>query len=462
MIEFPEGFTWGSATSSYQVEGAWDEDGKGPHIWDAYCLLPGKVRDGSTGQVACDHYHRVEEDVALMERMGLGAYRFSICWPRILPQGTGEANEAGLAFYDRLINLLLEAGIEPFPTLYHWEMPLALEMGYGGWLHPDAPEWFAQYARVCFERFDDRVRYWLTINEPEAHSMCGYRWGVHAPGRVARGNDEPWLVGHRLLQAHARTAELYRSDFRGGDDGAIGLAISTHWPEPRSDSEADRRAAQTALEFNFGWFAHPVVFGEYPPSMPRILGERQPAFTPDERALVKGSADFLGLNHYHVRNCWDPGPAARGEAEFVEQGHFRESSDLGLPRSVVGWTFVPWSMRKILGWIHETYPGMPLYVTENGYPLKEETRDEALDDRPRIEHIRSHLAACSEAIGAGADLRGYFAWTFMDNFEWGYGYTVDFGLHHVDFETLERTPKASARFYADLITRNGVPNDADD
>jgi len=454
MLTFPDGFVWGSATSSYQVEGAWDADGKGPHIWDVYSLIPGKIRDKSTGQVACDHYHRMEEDVALMAHMGLKAYRFSICWPRILPKGTGEVNEAGLAFYDRLINLLLDAGVEPYPTLYHWEMPLALEMAYGGWLHPDSPQWFAGYARVCFEHFGDRVNRWLTINEPEAHSMCGYRWGVHAPGRVAHGNTEPWLVGHHLLRAHALTADLYRREFQGADGGQIGLAISVHWPEPRSDSDADRRASQTSLDFNFGWFAHPTVYGEYPESMRRILGERMPRFTAQERAMLKGSADFLGLNHYHTKHVWDPGEEG-SENPWIELRHFAESSNMGLPRSVVGWTFVPWSMRKMLLWIHETYPGVPIYITENGYPLIEETREQALNDTPRVEHYRGHLTACHEAMAAGADVRGFFAWTFLDNFEWGYGYSVDFGIHHVDFETLERTPKASARFYADVIKNNG-------
>lgn len=456
MLNFPEGFVWGSAASSYQVEGAWREDGKGPHIWDAYVLLPGKIRNGATGQVACDHYHRCEEDVALMGELGLRAYRFSICWPRILPSGTGEANEPGLAFYDRLIDLLLEKGIEPYPTLYHWEMPLALEMGYGGWLHPDSPRWFADYARVCFECYGDRVTKWITINEPEAHSVCGYRWGVHAPGRVARGDTEPWLVGHHLLQAHALTADAYRREFAGSDEGQIGMAVSVHWPEPRTDSQADRRASQTSLEFNFGWFAHPTVHGDYPASMRRVLGDRLPEFTDRERSLLQGSADFLGLNHYHVRHCWEPDEGEREEAQFAEQRAFRESGDLGLPQSVVGWTFIPSSIRKLLLWIDETYPGVPVYVTENGYPLIEDTVEEAMDDRERVRHYHDTLSACHEAIEAGVDLRGYFAWTFLDNFEWGYGYTVDFGLVHVDFETLERTPKASARFYADVIQRNGI------
>ncbi len=452
MLRFPDGFVWGSATSSYQVEGAWDEDGKGPHIWDAYCLIPGKIRDGSTGQVACDHYHHVEQDVALMAKMGLQAYRFSICWPRILPTGTGQVNEAGVAFYDRLIDLLLENGIQPYATLYHWEMPLALEMAHGGWLHPDSPQWFADYARVCFERYGDRVNKWITINEPEAHSMCGYRWGVHAPGRVAHGNTEPWVVGHHLLQAHGRTADLYRRDFSDGD-GEIGMAVSVHWAEPRTDCDADQQAAQRCLQFNFGWFGHPTVYGEYPPSMREILGDRLPEFTDEEAALLKGSADFLGLNHYHTHHVWEP---EQRDSPYIEQRYFKESADIGAEKSVVGWAFAPWGMKKLLLWLHTTYPGVPIYVTENGYPLIEKTRQEAVNDERRVEHYRTYLRACHEAIQQGVDLRGYFAWTLMDNFEWGYGYGVDFGIHHVDFNTGERTPKASARYLSQVIKENGI------
>jgi beta-galactosidase len=455
MLRFPDGFLWGAATSSYQVEGAWLEDGKGPHIWDAYTLIPGKVTDGSTGQVACDHYHHVEEDVALMKDLGLKAYRFSLCWPRILPTGTGDVNENGLAFYDRLVDLLLDAGIEPFVTLYHWEMPLALEMRYGGWLHEDSPERFAEYARVCFDRLGDRVKRWVTINEPEAHSMCGYRWGVHAPGRQAHINEEPWLVGHRLLQAHARTAALYRDEF-GGHGGSIGMAVSVHWAEPRSDSPEDVEAAACCLDFNFSWYGHPTVYGDYPERMRAVLGDRLPEFTADEKAMLKGSADFLGLNHYHTHQVRAPSEAER-DTPYIEQRHFKETEEFGEERSVMGWVFVPWGMRKILLWLHETYPGVPIYVMENGYPLAAAGREESLEDQPRIDHYRTYLTACHKAIAEGADVRGFFAWTLMDNFEWGLGYTVNLGLCHVDFDTLERTPKASARYYSTIIAQNGVP-----
>ncbi len=454
MKEFPEDFLWGAATSSYQIEGAWLEDGKAPSIWDAYSLLPGRIRDGTTGQVACDHYHQLEQDVALMRELGLQSYRFSICWPRILPAGTGEVNQAGVDFYDRLIDLLLEAGIQPFPTLYHWEMPLALEMKYGGWLHPDAPEWFAEYAEVCFERFGDRVQRWLTINEPHAFAMCGYRWGVHAPGRTAHGDSEPYLVGYHLLQAHARAAEIYRRKFPPGSGGQIGMAISTHWAEPRSESDQDRRAARRSVEFQFGWFAHPMVLGDYPEIMRRMLGDRLPPLSAEDKAMLKGSADFLGLNHYHTVHAYAPPPDAEN-GRYVEEAHTVETRYRGEEQSVVGWTFLPEGMRRILGWVQETYPDVPVYITENGYPLAEENRQEALDDQRRVQHFRDYLGACHEAIQAGVDLRGFFAWTLMDNFEWGSGYTVDFGLCHTDFETMERTPKASARFYSEVIADNG-------
>ncbi len=456
MREFPDGFLWGAATSAYQIEGAWLEDGKGPSIWDAYTLLPGKVRDGSTGQVACDHYHRLEEDVALMKAMGLRAYRFSINWPRVLPCGTGEPNEPGLRFYDRLIDLLLDAGIEPFPTLYHWEMPLVLEMGHGGWLNPEVVEWFAGFARLCFARYGERVRHWITINEPDAFAMCGYRWGVHAPARVAHPDSEPFLVGYHLLRAHARAARLYRDEFRGGEDGRIGIAISTHWAEPASESPADRAAARRSMERQFGWFAHPPVFGEYPEAMRHLTDGPLPALTGEDRALLKGSVDFLGLNQYHTVQVRAPTGGGDGEAHYVAEIDIVETADFGAPRSSMGWTFVPWGMRKVLGWLDETYPGVPLYVTENGYPLPAAGREESLADEARVRHYRDYLAACHEAVAAGVDLRGFFAWTLMDNFEWGLGYTVNFGLHHVDFATLERTPKASARFYAEVTARNGL------
>jgi beta-glucosidase len=451
MREFPDGFTWGAATSSYQVEGAWLEDGKGPHIWDAYVLIPGKIAGGATGQVACDHYHRFREDVALMRELGLSAYRFSICWPRILPTGTGEVNERGVAFYDRLINALLEAGIKPFVTLYHWEMPLALEMAWGGWLHPDSPDWFADYARVCFERFGDRVKRWITINEPRAHAVCGYKWNVHAPGRIAHGRTEPFIVGRHLLRAHARAVRVWREEL--GQDGQLGIAVSTQCPEPRSDDPADRAAAARCVDLNFGWFGHPVVFGDYPKSMVRVLGDRLPPLGPEDRAMLKGSADFLGLNHYYATHVWAGAPGDEGYSEDFDGC---ESGDLGLERAAMGWTFVPWSMRKILGWMDATYPGAPIYVTENGYPMPAAPREEAVRDERRVQHYRENLTGCHEAIAAGADLRGFFAWTLTDNFEWGLGYTENFGLHHVDFATQERTPKDSAGYYAEVIAANGL------
>jgi beta-galactosidase len=460
MREFPEGFVWGAATSSYQIEGGWNADGKGPSVWDAFTLIPGMVADASTGQVACDHYGRMEEDVALMKEIGLNAYRFSICWPRLQPRGTGEVNEAGVQFYSRLIDLLLDNGIEPWPTLFHWEMPLALEMAYGGWLHPDAPEWFVGHARLCFERFGDRVKHWTTLNEPHAFAICGYQWGAHAPGRQADREREPYVVGYHMLQGHARAAELYRDEFQPTQNGSIGMAPLSHWAEPRTDSPADREAARRSIEFSLGWYAHPLVYGDYPESMTRLMGDTLPPLTPDDRARLKGSADFLGLNHYHTVHAYAPGEEDHGGYPVKEAG-IVENNDIGEPRSVIGWTFVPWGMHKILLYLRDAYTGIPIYITENGYAeAYKEDPAEGADDQRRVRHYREYLGACHDAVADGADLRGFFAWSLMDNFEWHYGYSVAFGIIHVDFPTGRRTLKASARLLSRIIAANGLPESA--
>ncbi|MBD3239065.1 MAG: family 1 glycosylhydrolase, partial [Chitinivibrionales bacterium] len=270
-MAFPDGFLWGAATSSYQIEGAWDEDGKGPSKWDAYTLIPGRIARGETGQVACDHYHRLDEDVALMKQLGLRAYRFSLSWPRIMPAGIGDVNPAGLAFYDRLIDLLLDNDIVPFVGLYHWEMPLRLEMNLGGWLNPAVAEWLGDYARVCFDRFGDRVKHWATLNEPHAEAHCGYRWGVHAPGRQVEPLRETYLAGYHMLKAHARMVQVYRDEFQPAQNGTIGLVTSTHWAEPLEDTDECREAAKRSVEYNYGWYGHPICHGDYPECMRRTM-----------------------------------------------------------------------------------------------------------------------------------------------------------------------------------------------
>lgn len=456
MTAFPKDFLWGAATSSYQIEGAWLEDGKGPSKWDAFVLIPGKTAGGDTGQAACDHYHRVEEDVALIKSLGLKAYRFSLSWPRIIPAGVGEPNEKGLAFYDKLINLLLDNDITPFVGLYHWEMPLALEMAKGGWLNPEIGDWISQYARVCFDRFGDRVKYWATLNEPHAESHCGYRWGVHAPGRQVDPLRETFLAGYHMLKAHGSIADVYRREFQAQQNGKIGLVTSTHWAEPLHDTDECREAARRSVEFNYGHYGHPVYYGDYPECMRRIMSpDVLPPLTADDKALLKGSVDWLGLNHYHtVRAQLADHHLEDGGAYIDEAGIMEYKPDTPRVRTY-GNDCIPEGMEKTLQWMSDVYSGVPIYVTENGLSARKLPEDQQCEDTFRIEHYAGFIPAVGRAIEKGVDVRGFFAWSLMDNFEWGSGYRSRFGLVHVDYKTLKRTPKASARWYAEVIRNNG-------
>lgn len=450
---------WGAATSSYQIEGAWNQDGKGPSQWDFFCQLPGKTSGGATGQTACDHYHRWEEDLDLMKDLGLDAYRFSLSWPRILPSGTGGVNPQGLDFYHRLIDGLLERGIAPWVTLYHWDMPAALVMEKDGWLNPASPLWFEEYARLCFDNFGDRVKNWITLNEPWVTSILGYGQGVFAPGRVS--NTEPYLVGHHLLLAHGRAVETYRRDFQPTQKGQIGLSLNCDWREPLTDSPEDKEASQRALEFFLGWFADPVWKGDYPQVMKDRLGSRLPAFTPEDITLLKGSSDFFGLNHYTTLLAQGtiPGTAARGTA--YGNGGLSEDQDVELlpdpswPVTDMGWAVVPWGFRKLLNWIDRRYDHPSIIVSENGCAYSDPpSGDTPPQDSRRVEFYRSYLEAAAQAVEDGVDLAGYFAWSLMDNFEWAQGYTQRFGLIWVDFTTQKRIPKESYLWYKNFISQS--------
>ncbi|MEO0776867.1 MAG: GH1 family beta-glucosidase [Bacteroidota bacterium] len=459
MISFPKDFLWGSATSAYQIEGAWQKAGKGPSIWDAFCQVPGRVANNDHGERACDHYHRIQEDVALMKQMGLKAYRFSIAWPRILPDGTTKKiNEAGLQFYSDLIDELLAHDIEPWVTLYHWDLPLALQVEEDGWLRKSIADRFADYARICFERFGDRVKNWITINEAWVIAILGYGQGVFAPGRVS--NAEPYLVGHHLLLAHARAVEVYRKEFQAEQGGRIGITNNCDWREPATDNPADHEAAQRALEFFLGWFADPLYFGHYPQCMVDRLGDRLPQFSPEESELVKGSSDFFGLNHYTTTLASDePGRVVPGEAHnnagIAEDQGVRLHLDPSWTTTEMDWAIVPWGCRKLLEWISERYDQPDIYITENGGAFPDQLVDGRVDDQDRLGYLKTYLAACREAIDNGVKLRGYFVWSLMDNFEWAAGYDKRFGIHYVDFETLERIPKASALWYGEMVKNEG-------
>jgi beta-glucosidase len=392
---FPPGFLWGTATAAYQIEGGWDADGKGPSIWDEFCRRPGAIRDGETGEVACDHYRRYREDVGLMAELGLNAYRFSISWPRVLPVGEGAPNEAGLAFYDRLVDALIGRGIRPFATLYHWDLPLALHER-GGWEADEAPGWFADYARLVAQRLGDRVRDWITLNEPEVIDSHGYAKGVHAPGIT--DEERARRVAVNLVRAHNAAAEAVRA---AAPDARVGIALSL---SPVHASTPEVAAARDELRNRR--FLDPVTRAGSP-------------------------LDFLGVNYY-TREVVDGFPAR-------------------VERTAMGWEVYPEGLTEILVRLHRDYGPIELFVTENGAAYEDlPGRDGEVDDQDRARYLERHLGAAADALEAGVPLAGYFVWSLLDNFEWAQGYSKRFGIVRVDYESQRRTVKASGRRYAEL------------
>lgn len=458
---------WGAATAAYQIEGAWLEGGKGLSIWDAFSHTPGKTTNGDTGDVAVDHYHKYAEDVGLMSELGLPAYRFSISWPRILPTGRKDhVNKEGIAFYSKMIDELRSKNIYPVVTLYHWDLPLALQTELDGWCDEKISDLFAEYARVCFEAFGDRVKHWITLNEPWCSAVLGYDSnGVHAPGRVKKSATEVYKAGHNLLLAHAKAAHVYRTEFAAKQKGYIGITLNSDWFEPKPSSdptayEKNKAASQQALNFMLGWFAHPIYKGGYPPVLMERLGDRLPQFTDEELKLVKGSSDFFGLNHYSTNYVElapnDAGPASR--TSYWQDIGVAQSADPSWPKTDMGWSVVPWGIRKLLEHIQSSYhPTGGIYITENGCAVYEPDVEIAKNDRPRVQYMQGYISEVHGAIQKGVNCKGYFAWSFMDNFEWAHGYSKRFGIVYVDYKTQERTPKASARWYADVIKHNAVP-----
>ena len=439
---FPDHFLWGSATSAYQVEGSPLADGAGPSIWHRFVRTPNLVANGDTGDVACDHYRRYAEDVALMRTLGMNAYRFSVAWSRILPQGRGAVNPAGLDFYERLVDALLEQGIEPLVTLYHWDLPAALD-DRGGWLNPDVAQWFADYAAVVFRRLDDRVSMWSTINEPWVVTDGGYLHGALAPGH--RNRFEAPIATHHLLRAHGTAVQAYRAV------GAhrIGIVVNLEPKYPASDEAADRAAVTRADAYMNRQYLDPVFFGRYPDELREIFGEAWPEWTADDMALVKQPIDFVGVNYY-TRSVTRSDPQAwplRASAVRQPRATYTET----------GWEVFPQGLTDTLIGVKERYGNPPVYVTENGAaffdpPVADGDR---VPDPLRVSYLRAHIAAVHAAVEAGADVRGYFAWSLLDNFEWSLGYAKRFGIVHVDFDTQKRTLKDSALFYARVIASKG-------
>ena len=440
---FPDRFLWGAATSAYQIEGYPLADGAGPSIWERFSHTLGRVVNNDTGDVATDHYHRYAADVNLMAELGLTSYRFSIAWPRILPQGTGRVNAAGIAFYDRLIDAVLAKNIAPMVTLYHWDLPEALD-ARGGWLNRDIAAWFTEYAHVAFRAFDDRVPKWVTLNEPWVVMDGGYVSGGLAPGH--RDFREAPIVTHNLLRAHGSAVQAYRADGKH----EIGLVVNLEPKYPASDSAEDLAATARADAYMNRQYLDPVFLGKYPEELLEIYGDTMPEIPASDWPLIQTPFDFLGINFYS-RNVVRDAP----NTPPLDTSRVRQSLHV---HTEMDWEVFPEALTRVLVWIRDRYGNRPIYITENGAAFQDPAHvtDGRVDDPLRVSYFREHLRAAHDAIDQGVDLRGYFAWSLLDNFEWSHGYGKRFGIVHVDFDTLERAPKSSARFYSEVIRTHGT------
>jgi beta-glucosidase len=433
---FPSEFVWGAATAAYQVEGAWNADGKGESIWDRFSHTPGRIHAGDTGDEACDHYRRYAEDVALMSGLGLQAYRFSTSWPRVLPEGRGAVNRAGLDSYDRLVDALLAANIRPFVTLYHWDLPQALQ-DQGGWPWRDVAGYFADYASLMARRLGDRVRTWTTLNEPWVSAFVGYRDGRHAPGL----QDETLALqaAHHLLLGHGLAVQAVRA---AQPHAEVGIVLDMFPMETDTDLPEDRARVEQAWQTGTGWFLDPLLRACYPPEALRAYGALSPHVQPGDMSLIAQRLDLLGVNYY--------------SRLLLRQGR-RVEPVPGAEYTDMGWEVHPPALRRLLNRLRREYPVPPLYITENGAAFPDEiSPDGRVHDQRRLEYLRSHLIQARLAMADGVDLRGYFAWSLLDNFEWAFGYSKRFGLVHVDMGTQQRTVKESGWWYAQVIAGNQV------
>jgi beta-glucosidase len=440
---FPTDFLWGAATAAYQVEGSPLADGAGPSIWHRFSHTPGLVLNGDTGDVACDHYHRYEADIALMRELGLNAYRFSISWSRIFPDGKGRVNEKGLDFYRRLVDGLRAAGIQPLITLFHWDLPAALD-DRGGWLNRNIAKWFADYATMMFRTLDDRQPMWATLNEPWVVTDGGYLHGPLAPGH--RNLFETPIAAHNLLRAHGAAVAAYRAIGKG----KIGIVVNLEPKYPASDNDEDRQAVIRADAYMNRQYLDPIFKGVYPNEFPSMFGEAWPSFPESDFADIRQPIDFLGINYYK-----------RGITKYSPNTIIERAIRVDNPRAVyttTDWEVFAEGLTNILLWVGERYGKLPIYITENGAAFYDPpTAEGKVEDPLRVDYLRQHLLAAREAIRRGVDLRGYCVWSLLDNFEWALGYSKRFGIIHVDFETQKRTMKSSAHFYKDVIrTRGGA------
>ena len=417
-------------------------DGAGPSIWQRFSHTPGKTLKGDTGDIACDHYHHFLEDIDLMRQLGMQAYRFSIAWGRILPNGIGAVNKAGLDFYDRLVDALLEAGISPMSTLYHWDLPQALD-DRGGWLNPDIAKWFGDYAELVFNCLDDRVKHWITLNEPWVISDHGYLHGTHAPGHTSL--NEAAIASHNLMSASAEAVRRYRSVGKH----QIGLAVNIEPKYPVSQKPEDLAATQRADAYMNRQYLDPALLGEYPAEMEEWFGDAWPVRPADEADKLNEPLDFVGINYY-----------TRAVTRHAPEAWPLQTATVRQPQSTyseTGWEVYPQAFADVLNWVKDRYDNPVVYITENGSAFYDPPTAESdrIDDPLRQSYLRSHIRAVYNAMLDGCDIRGYFAWSFMDNFEWAHGFSKRFGLVHIDYETLQRTPKESAKLYRNIIQSHG-------
>lgn len=468
----PTGFVWGYATAAPQIEGGWNQHGKGPSIWDTFSCQTGKIRDGSNPKDACKAYDFWEEDVVRLQDYGVVAYRFSLSWSRLIPLGGRDdpVNELGFDYYNNLIDELLKHDIQPFVTLYHWDLPQALVDRYSGMLNQaEYTADFVNYARLCFQRFGDRVKHWITYNEPGLQARAGYAQGRNAPGHSS--NIEPYIVGHTQLVSHGHVYAMYKNSFQQSQNGVIMITLDGNWYEPWDTSDPrDVAAAERAKEFEIGWFAEPIYGkeGDYPASMRAQLGDRLPNFTPEEKRLVHGSSDFYGMNSYtayYARHLDDPPDAFdyRGNVEFLKEN--KSGTPRGKETDTPWLAYAPWGWAKTIRWIWDRYQ-KPIYITENGTTVAgefEKMRPSEdgfpLEDDERVEFFRAYIEEVVKACRDGVVIKSYFAWSFLDNWEWALGYTSRFGVTWVDYDSPHRTrhAKRSAYFlrdYFDHLIRN--------
>lgn len=476
---FPPGFIFGTASASYQYEGAANEGGRTPSIWDTFAhKYPEKITDRSNGDVAQDFYHRYKEDVKLMKKLHTDAFRFSISWSRVLPSGhlSGGVNEEGIQFYNNLIDELLANGQRPFVTLFHWDLPQALEDEYGGFLSSRIVNDFKDFAELCYERFGDRVKDWVTLNEPLSYAQHGYASGVFAPGRCSKfvspkctGGDsgtEPYIVAHNQLLAHAAAVDVYRKKYKTFQKGQIGIALNSGWIKPFHQTLNDTKAAYRSIDFSYGWFMHPITYGSYPAEMVKFVKERLPKFSKEQSSMVKGSYDFIGLNYYSSSYakevpCQDPQKLNYFTDNCVSTTGERNGVPIGL-KTASDWLLVyPPGIQDILLYTKDNYQNPVIYITENGV---DEFNNGTifLEDTMRINYHKDHFSYIHKSINEDkVDVRGYFAWSLLDNYEWNNGYSVRFGIYFVDYKDgLKRIPKKSAKWFKKFLKRENEKKSA--